>query len=140
MGGQNRCQVWLNGLLPNARVFAGDAENTRASPGAWWKRPSRTSYRDCPSHLAAHAAAGRSSVASSVTGTASLSHNDVEPVLPGVAPGHDDHVRVVPQADRLLLAGSAAKVDRSVEPHRDRWRDVRAAVGPDRADPAQRRP
>src|SRR5215467_2780856 len=63
--------------------------------------------------------------------------HDVKPRVPVVSPGQQDHVRVAPEVDRLLLGGAGAEVDGAVGPHGHERGDVRPAVCPDRGDPEQ---
>src|SRR6185437_4565591 len=61
----------------------------------------------------------------------------VQPPVPGVAPGAEDHMPVAAQVDGLLLVGAGAEVQGAVGPHGDQWRHVRTAVGPYGGDPEQ---
>src|SRR6266496_2873572 len=63
--------------------------------------------------------------------------HDVEPSLPLVAAGRQDHVLVGSQVHGLLLAGAGGEIDRVIEPDSDQWRDMRSTVGPDGRDPKQ---
>src|SRR5207248_2544482 len=63
--------------------------------------------------------------------------HDVEPSLPLVATGRQDHVLVGSQVRGLLLAGAGGEVDGVIEPDSDEWRDMRSTVGPDGRDPEQ---
>src|SRR5271165_3800100 len=61
----------------------------------------------------------------------------VEPLVPPVAAGQQQHVRVAAQVDGLLLAVAGAEVERSVQPHGHQRGEVGPAVGTDRAGPGQ---
>src|SRR5260221_11543370 len=63
--------------------------------------------------------------------------HDVQPVLPVVAAGYEDHVRVAAQVDRLLLARAGGEVNGAVEPDGNQRRDVRPSVCADRANPEE---
>jgi hypothetical protein len=63
--------------------------------------------------------------------------HDVEPSLPLVATGRQDHVLVGSQVDGLLLAGASGETDGVIKPDSDEWRDMRSTVGPDGRDPEQ---
>src|ERR1019366_8852816 len=61
--------------------------------------------------------------------------HDVQPCVPLVAAGGQDHVRAGAQVDGLLLGEAGAKVDGPVHPHGNERCDVGPPVGPDRRDP-----
>ena len=63
--------------------------------------------------------------------------HDVEPSLPVVATGHQDHVRVGSQVHGLLLAEAGREIDRVIEPDSDEWRHMRPTVRSDGRDPEQ---
>src|SRR5438034_646869 len=63
--------------------------------------------------------------------------HDVEPSLPFVATGHQDHVLVGPQVHGLLLAEARREIDRVIEPDTDAWRRMRPTVPSDGRDPEQ---
>src|SRR5215207_625047 len=92
-GDHNRWRVWVNVPLPKARTLAGATANTSAVPASCLNEPARTSKCQRPSHLPRHASASLCSIALSVTCTASLDDH-VEPAVPLVAAGGQDHLRV----------------------------------------------
>ncbi len=63
-----------------------------------------------------------------------LNHN-VEPFLPVVAAGRQNHVRVPTKVYGLLFGVGSAEVDGLVMPHGNDRRDMRATVSPDRREP-----
>src|SRR5688500_6665239 len=63
----------------------------------------------------------------------------VEPVVPAVAAGRQDHVRVGAQVDGLLLGVAGAEVEGAVEPDRDERGDVWSPGCTDGGDPEQLR-
>src|SRR6266566_2852137 len=63
--------------------------------------------------------------------------HDVEPFVPVVAAGRQNHVRVPTKVHGLLFAGAGGEVDGPIEPHGNERSDVGATIGPDRRDPEQ---
>jgi hypothetical protein len=61
----------------------------------------------------------------------------VNATTPLVAAGDEDNVRIGAQIEELLLRGASREVERTVDPHRDQRRDMRAFVSPYCADPEQ---
>src|ERR1051325_327997 len=61
-------------------------------------------------------------------------HHHVLTSVPAVAPGHENHVRVVLQVHDLLLTRTCSEMDRSVEPDGNQRTHVRTAVTADGAD------
>src|SRR5262249_42793556 len=64
-------------------------------------------------------------------------HHDIEPLVPGVASGAEDHVPVAAQVDGLLLLCAGTEVQRIAVPYGHERGHVRPAVGADRGDPEQ---
>ena len=65
-----------------------------------------------------------------------LDHH-VEPFLPTVAASRQNHVRVPPQVDGLLLSVGRAEVDGSIVPDSNDRCDMRATIGPHRREPKE---
>ena len=64
-------------------------------------------------------------------------YHDIQPGVPVVAAGGQDHVRVAAQVGGLLLALTGGEMNDPVKPHGNQRRDVRPTIGPDRRDPEQ---
>src|SRR5690348_5085914 len=62
-------------------------------------------------------------------------HHHVQPLVPAIAAGGQDHMRVVFKVDGLLLGAAGGDVDGPVEPYGNERGDVGPTVGPDRGDP-----
>jgi hypothetical protein len=65
--------------------------------------------------------------------------DDVEALLPLVAAGREDHVRVAPQVDGLLFARAGGKVEGIVEPNGHERRHMGSAIDSDRRNPPKLR-
>src|SRR6266699_31534 len=65
-----------------------------------------------------------------------LDHH-VEPFLPTVAASRQNHVRVPPQVDDLLLSVGRAEVDGSIVPDGNDGCDMRPTIGPHRREPKE---
>src|SRR5262249_51422918 len=63
--------------------------------------------------------------------------HDIQPPVPAVAPGAEDHAPVAAQVDGLLFLPAGAEAERAAGPHGHERGHVRPAVGPDRGDPKQ---
>src|SRR5438132_9849198 len=65
-----------------------------------------------------------------------LNHH-VETFLPTVAASRQNHVRVPPQVDDLLLSVGRAEVDGSIVPDGNDGCDMRPTIGPHRREPKE---
>jgi hypothetical protein len=63
--------------------------------------------------------------------------HDIEPCVPVVAAGRQNHVWVPTQVHGLLFGGAGAEVESPIEPHGNQRSDVGSTVGPHRRDPEQ---
>src|SRR5207253_9790694 len=61
----------------------------------------------------------------------------IEPGLPRIAAGQQNHVRVSTQVRGLLLGGASGEVNGTVEPYGNERGNVGSTVGPDGRDPEQ---
>src|SRR5262249_11795400 len=63
--------------------------------------------------------------------------DDVEPFLPLVAAGREDHASIGSEVDGLLLVRARGEVEGLVQPDGDERRDMRPTVGSHGRDPEQ---